>query len=589
MMITTEQYRHLLARHPQAPGRAGDRPPLGRPGIGTPSRTAGTEPRAAAAEGIGLIASILTILLISVVGAALLASTMADVSTSANYRSHNAAFYAADSGLEQTLFDYLAERTWIEEVVETSLPITIVDPFPDSVTINGQTVTLDTSGGEVVPGFYPLGDSVPLGDGAFARELWLPPTGVEIINAKGTKADVIIPVRSTGDAGVAEASTVGLRAESLVTTFWLSVWDNAVFAGAGQGGDTVNGNVQVRGSIHVVGDPNDPTEIYWSGGAGLLNNYADADSSGNFGGDAVKLPPLPTREWNDETVQSLDAEFRVKHGSLYFDGTVDLGESDAGGNGHKETLDGVWVDGDVVPMDGNAQMYADDEGDYDLGDAEVPFPTLDDPYVDPNTGTLYATHRDYLNTVGLTLPVNEISASTAAFSYSDASGNSISWNPATKTLEIEGIVRVDGDLTLGRTSGPPESRDVLYSGTGTLYATNDLHIVSDVKPVGDYLDTSQSVVHNLGLIADRTANIATADGASWIKLFAAVYAEESVRVAKQTRVAGALVSNFFDLGTDVPRIFQVPKLASNLPPAMPGGDPLLFVTQAGLRDWYQVR
>lgn len=50
----------------------------------------------------------------------------------------------------------------------------------------------------------------------------------------------------------------------------------------------------------------------------------------------------------------------------------------------------------------------------------------------------------------------------------------------------------------------------------------------------------------------------------------AFYAQGTIRSAKQNVIAGTFVSNYFDLGKNVPSVFQVPTLTANLPPAMPG-------------------
>ena len=92
------------------------------------------------------------------------------------------------------------------------------------------------------------------------------------------------------------------------------------------------------------------------------------------------------------------------------------------GNARKETLDGFYADG-TVTITGSAAIYADaNEDKYDIN-ANIPFPSLDDPYYRPRHGNhTMADHRDFLNAFGLTLPVNEISDNTPAFSVSDATG-----------------------------------------------------------------------------------------------------------------------------------------------------------------------
>ena len=92
-----------------------------------------------------------------------------------------------------------------------------------------------------------------------------------------------------------------------------------------------------------------------------------------------------------------------------------------------------------------------------------------------------------------------------------------------------------------------------------------------------------------GSFVRNIQSIADGPGDSWIKVFAAIYSEDSIRVKKQTRIAGSLVSSNFDLGSNVPRIFQVPKLDGMLPPGMPGAEPMLYISRAEVANWTHLR
>ena len=48
------------------------------------------------------------------------------------------------------------------------------------------------------------------------------------------------------------------------------------------------------------------------------------------------------------------------------------------------------------------------------------------------------------------------------------------------------------------------------------------------------------------------------------------YGETEVTVQKQTDIMGTIVSNYFDMGTNVPSIYQVPEVVNNLPTGMIG-------------------
>ena len=67
--------------------------------------------------------------------------------------------------------DFAADNGWPDTVLVSTLPMTIEDPFPTSVTINGHTVTVATdANGDAVPGFYPLGSSTGLANAALGGQ-----------------------------------------------------------------------------------------------------------------------------------------------------------------------------------------------------------------------------------------------------------------------------------------------------------------------------------------------------------------------------------------------------------------------------------
>ena len=50
------------------------------------------------------------------------------------------------------------------------------------------------------------------------------------------------------------------------------------------------------------------------------------------------------------------------------------------------------------------------------------------------------------------------------------------------------------------------------------------------------------------------------------------YAEGTVTAQKQTDIMGTIVSNYFDMGTNVPSVFQVPEVINSLPSGLIGQD-----------------
>jgi hypothetical protein len=531
-------------------------------------------------SGAAMLMTLLVMLVVFALGSAMAVTMLTEITVSANYRSRGAALWQADSGLERVAVDLLADPSWARDMVNFStLPMVVADPFPLSVDFNGIPMTFTSDGqGSVVGQYYDVGGPIALDDGSFTRQVFMPPLSLSASNGSGTKGWLLIRAGATGNSGVVETATQSVRSDLRVTVRRLTVWDNAIFGGAGQGGNAINGNVQVRGSVHVIGDPGDVIDS--NGTAFVINNYRNLLA--DYGAEGAKLPALPTITYNGESVQTLDAEVRVKWGTINLGGTAQWGTPDVTLNPFKETLDGYYSDATLNITSGSAGVFADEDGGYDA--PGMAFPTLDDPYYHVPTSTAYAQHRTYLNAAAMTIPVTEISDDIAAFSFSDGFGNSIDWNPATATMQISGIVKIVGDLDLAL-----KDNAVNYSGTGTVFSTGNIRIHGHVLPTGDYLDTSSMPVHNLGLIADANMELAAGPGESAIKVMGALYAEGLTTIEKQTNVAGAVVAQGFDLGSQVPSVWQVPKLATNLPPGMPGSAPMLFVSGVDVTNWYHAR
>ena len=88
----------------------------------------------------------------------------------------------------------------------------------------------------------------------------------------------------------------------------------------------------------------------------------------------------------------------------------------------------------------------------------------------------------------------------------------------------------------------------------------------------------------LGIIAGQDLNLATGSGSSQLNMAGAFYAQGTIKSAKQNNIAGTFVASYFDMGTNVPNIYQVPTLSSNMPPAMPGDKHYYTLKVQTLRD-----
>lgn len=405
----------------------------------------------------------------------------------------------------------------------------------------------------------------------------------------------------------------------------VSPWNNVIFGGVGQSGRSINGNVVMRGSIHLLGDGEVFTDIdgdtNWDDNESYIDSnsngqydvgesYTDTDGDGHrdarepfvdvngngardpaltvtdlaqeVAGNAnvgnsydstsasnvampaalrAKIPALTTESFGGETVESLLAKLRVKHGRVNVSGSATVGDGNVTGNGIKETMNGSYVNDGFGGNAGAGSVYADNgnANGYDLGDGIVSFPALIDPYPP------YTTYQDYLEANALVIS-GDLSLTTESFSSSSALG-SISYDATTNLLEISGIVYVNGNIVVGS-----NDTTITYRGSGTLVSSNDIDVHANVLP-----ETNFPITDKLGLIAAHNMGIATGSGDSQLMMALAMYAQYQITIGKQCEIAGSVVSSYFGM-TNVPHIYQVPALAQNLPPGMPGGDPIWIVT-----------
>lgn len=185
-------------------------------------------------------------------------------------------------------------------------------------------------------------------------------------------------------------------------------------------------------------------------------------------------------------------------------------------------------------------------------------------------------------------------AGTWTGSISLGSGsNTLSWDLASRTLTISGVIAVrgndnTGDIVLG--GGGTGPLTISYNGRGTLYSQYDSEIHADLVPASGTFPAD----HSLGLIAGDTMRIGwpregsldsglsvpTTDQAN-LRIAAAIFGQNRVAVGNNTQVAGAIVAKSVRLKGN-PKIFQVPALANprpNLPQEVPGSAPI-YVLQA---------
>lgn len=410
------------------------------------------------------------------------------------------------------------------------------------------------------------------------------------------------------------AGNGGVRrtAELVVAGSDVNVWRNAIFAGNGQAGGLVNGNVSIHGSVHLLG-ANLPegveaiTALDLSGTSLIHNNYAGIPADLE-----VRVPPLPQTTFNGETVSTLGATLRVRNGLVGLSGNSEIGEPDIVGNLFKETMDGTYVNdgwtGNSVVDDGDrgdpTSVYSDNGWDekYDLGN-RVPMPFLADDYrdpvtgdtvVNPNTGANY-THEEYFTEVldGTEYSGNLTIRANTDFYYNatrpaetnpalrQPTDDYIYFNSTTNVMELNGQVTINGDLLIDRGSG--NDKTIYYTGRAALLvkgnATLNTNLLT-VNPDGT-IANSYPATNCFGIMAKGNLVVGAN---SQLKLMGAFYSEQTVKSSKQTITMGTFVGNYFDMGTNVPDIFQVPTLADNLPEGMIGAYPIYVFQQVSWRE-----
>jgi len=426
--------------------------------------------------------------------------------------------------------------------------------------------------------------------------------------------------------GWARAGDKERQMEAVVAGRDVNVWRNAIFAGGGMAGGVINGNVSIHGSVHILGHHvlaggTSIAAIDLSGTSLIHNNYDGVPADLQ-----ARVPPLPTREWNGEAnVATLDANLRVKHGLVGLSGNSEVGSSDIFGNGFKETMDGTyvsdgWTGTAVIPDGGRGDpkcVWSDNGWDelYDLGE-RVPFPLLTDDWRTPVTGArvwndttgAWYTHEEYFDQVLLADPVDANDGVYVGDIDLFTRGNHFYWNattgqklvgalPATPpganddyllfnkdtdVLKVNGQITIQGNLIM---RGQGNETKIHYSGRGAFLVHGNATINTSLLSCnnGNPASTANSFPVN-NIIGIMASNDMIVGAVAQVSIMGAFYAQNRITTAKQTHVMGTFVSNYFDMGTNVPNIYQVPALADNLPHGMIGNYPILAFQQITWRE-----
>jgi hypothetical protein len=143
----------------------------------------------------------------------------------------------------------------------------------------------------------------------------------------------------------------------------------------------------------------------------------------------------------------------------------------------------------------------------------------------------------------------------SSFSYSSANG-SIAMD-GSGHMTISGVVVIEGDLVLAKDN----SGAIDYRGSAAVLVTGNVSFKNSlVVRSGETFPTTSI----LGLMTPNTITFEL----SQLDAQGIFYAEDTITSMKQTDVTGTFMSNYFDMGTNVPSIYQVPSVVDHLPGGM---------------------
>ncbi|MBI4437210.1 MAG: hypothetical protein HY590_07360 [Candidatus Omnitrophica bacterium] len=495
-------------------------------------------------RGAMLIIMYMVIFILLVLAAAYLIRTTNEAKLSERARHASEAFYIAEGALQQILFDLRRDMANSSSWEDGS--------------INGLAITPDDDNWQTVP--YA---ATTMGDGTFQ---------VELKEVEDKPTDMW--VRATGVSG-----GITRRIQAYTGVENLSLWNNVIFAGTGQGGNAIGGNVDIRGSVHILGTALTSADVAMdmNGGGNIGNNYTGMNVT-----LAAKLPALVKQNFNGEMVDTLNAVIRFKNGKLRLQGAVTAGQSNVTGNTVKETLDGAYVTHGYTGNTGAAGVNSDNgtANVYDADDS-VMFPNFSNAYTYDTTGISYGSYDAFVTAQGLSIPITKVDSSTDNFSYSNSVNglpNSISWNKGSGTLTVTGIIYVNGSFEFGE-----KNKTVLYEGRATFVAVG---ASSDIKVHGDLLSKGTfPTMDVMGFVAQRNVELQTGTGDAQSNMTGIFYAENEIKAAKQNQMAGTFNSNHFDM-QNTPSIFQVPEVVNNLPPGIIAEKPVFIMK---IKSWQEVQ
>ena len=515
-------------------------------------------------KGFVLPLGLMFLAIIAILGTTAVIVTTTDIKIGGNYKTSVQAFYNAEAGLAR------AEAELINDLnIDNDLSNTSFEAISGTISIAPNSTDFYTPAGF---------NNIPFGAGDYTIQFknYAPdPTAPNVYHP------AIIWVRSIGTGP--NSSTVTL--ESYLSAENISPWNNAIFAGGGGSAAPITGNVIIAGSVHILGEGLPATTTVFN------NQTGDCRNNSTTIAPAIGMDGTLVSKVDGGASSDLSAKFRVKNGLVDMTlGTADIGSSSSLFKGIYVTDgddgDGNGVNDDIIGGDNagaGQNLYANKGATsakaYDLGNYNTTLPIIDTALLNANSLNLTATTEvdgwgTGLNDGALELTGKHKEGPTWYYpNINKTDGtNSISFNSNTNILIITGIIKA---VSLNI------SDNITYAGRGTIYTTGTAATAISGNVLPD-TDGTYPTTNVFGVVS--TGNMAMGGGAQ-ILLTGAYYSAGEIETDWQTELAGTIVCKNFDMNLKVPKIWQVPSLATNLPPGMPGSTPIWVFTD---RTWREI-
>jgi len=323
----------------------------------------------------------------------------------------------------------------------------------------------------------------------------------------------------------------GVTRKVRVVTIYINVYD-FIFSGKASGATQLAGQIKITGPFFVADIIDDTLLGGTSFREGPLFVKGDIKMSGN---SSIGEPPPP---------------YEHEDGEIYGPIILVLGG----------LFNGELFDPDYPPDDVYVSEYYHEAIDVTL-------PIIDSSYIDlvidsdPETpvidGNLFIGENKGKKVI--TVNNTQVEGYEGYLEFNDDG-----------VLEINGSIVVNGDITIGSSSGG-KKYTIEYSGNGNLISTGNITVKSQVIPENNLADFPSTDLMALISLENIYLDLTNANGSSYIDPNAAVMliANNEVKTSTGTFLRGGTVSNILNLGINT-EIYYETGIGEALTAAIPG-------------------